>query len=137
MLGHGTQGTVCKALDTRTGAFVAIKEIQLFHPEHTCSQRWTIQVAKEIQFLMGLQHPNIVRYIESLRHGQLVYIIFEYIENGSLFDILQKFGRFSEDLAVCSGLCWRGGDRVWLTEGGCGLLVDLCGADLAGVGVFA
>lgn len=59
-------------------------------------------VEKEIEILQGLDHPNIVKYIDHYRQGGFIYIVFEYVENGSLRDVIEKFGAFPESLVVRS-----------------------------------
>lgn len=97
VLGHGNQGRVCKAIDTRTGTFVAIKEIQI---ENHDKEAQIEAISKETDLLQQLDHPNILKYITALRRDKYIYHVFEFIENGSLHDILLNFGVFTESLAV-------------------------------------
>ena len=53
---------------------------------------------QEIQLLKNLQHPNIVKYHDSVRDTDNLYIILEYCENGSLHSICKNFGKFPENL---------------------------------------
>ena len=55
-----------------------------------------------MEILKSLNHLNIVKFIDLIQDDKHMYIIFEYIENGSLKDILDKFGNFPESLAVRS-----------------------------------
>ena len=55
-------------------------------------------IMQEIQLLKNLQHPNIVKYIDSTRDTENLYIILEYCENGSLHSICKNFGKFPENL---------------------------------------
>lgn len=117
VLGHGTQGTVCKAIDTRTGTFVAIKEIQL---ENNNPVAQIASISKENELLKQLNHPNIVKYITALRRDKYIYHVFEFIENGSLHDILLNFGVFTESLAVSlffqPVLCFTHGPTLHFTH---------------------
>ena len=65
-------------------------------------------VEKEIQFLQGLKHPNVINIIGYGSDGQvkkpsgrelnnLVYIVLEYIAGGLLFDFCQAVGGAGED----------------------------------------
>ena len=99
LLGQGNQGSVWKALDTRTGKFVAIKEISLGLGTVGVVEDID-KIKKEIEILQRLTHRNVIQYIECMKRANLVYIVFEYIENGSLKDIVRKFGQFTEPLAV-------------------------------------
>ena len=93
MLGEGSQGTVCKALDTRTGEFVAIKEIIM-------TEEQAGEALKEIEILKKLNHDNIIKYITTIKKPTCMYIVLEFIENGSIKDIVRKFGELPEPLAV-------------------------------------
>jgi serine/threonine protein kinase len=46
----------------------------------------------EIQLLKKLKHPNIVKYIDTIRTDTALNIVIEYVENGSLSNIAKKFG---------------------------------------------
>lgn len=50
--------------------------------------------------MQKLQHPNIVRYIDSLKTERDLLIVLEFVENGSLADITKQVGRFPEPLIV-------------------------------------
>ena len=54
----------------------------------------------EIDLLHKLQHPLIVRYFETVRTADHLYLVLEYVENGSLASIVKNFGRFPEHLVV-------------------------------------
>lgn len=50
--------------------------------------------------LRRLSHPRIVQYYECITDAKQLYIVLEYVENGSLSDILRKFGRLPEQLVI-------------------------------------
>lgn len=53
----------------------------------------------EIRLLQNLDHPNIVKYLDSIRSDDYLNIILEFVENGSLSSLLGKFqGFFPEQL---------------------------------------
>jgi serine/threonine protein kinase len=47
-----------------------------------------------------LNHPNIVKYIDSVKSTGYLYIVLEYMENGSLSDLVKKYGNLSEILVA-------------------------------------
>jgi serine/threonine protein kinase len=51
---------------------------------------------REISLHMTLIHPNIVRLYDHMEDHIKLYLIMEYVEKGSLFDLLRKKGRLSE-----------------------------------------
>ena len=56
---------------------------------------------KEIQLLKELSHPNIVRYMDyNFVEDRCLHIVLEYVENGSLKDVISKFGSLSENLTA-------------------------------------
>ncbi|KAJ7523102.1 hypothetical protein O6H91_18G037400 [Diphasiastrum complanatum] len=78
-IGQGTYSNVYKARDLETGTIVALKKVRFdnFEPE---SVRF---MAREIQILRRLDHPNIVKLegIVTSRMSCSLYLIFEYMEH--------------------------------------------------------
>ena len=92
VIGKGAAGTVYKAINVMTGDFVAVKEI----PITNVSEIESIQY--EVSLLKSLKHPNIVKYIDTIRTKDYLNIVTEYVENGSLYSIVKKFGKLQESL---------------------------------------
>eukprot|EP01065_Artemidia_motanka_P045745 TRINITY_DN6784_c1_g1_i1.p1 TRINITY_DN6784_c1_g1~~TRINITY_DN6784_c1_g1_i1.p1 ORF type:complete len:876 (+),score=236.17 TRINITY_DN6784_c1_g1_i1:89-2716(+) len=91
-LGAGGFGTVYKGIDQLTGQFVAVKEVgveQLNRDD---------EVRHEFDLLQTLRHENIVRYIdfELTCDGKSLRIYLEYVEGGSLAQVLTQFGALGE-----------------------------------------
>ncbi|KAM9966163.1 hypothetical protein ACTFIR_006355 [Dictyostelium discoideum] len=96
VIGKGGFGTVYQGLDIEDGDFVAIKQINL-----TKIPKDQLQgIMNEIDLLKNLNHANIVKYIKYVKTKDNLYIVLEYVENGSLSGIIKKFGKFPETL-VC------------------------------------
>lgn len=97
-LGRGAYGQVFKGMDAQTGDVVAIKQI----PLGGVSQENLASVMGEIDLLKTLNHKNIVKYIGSFKTRAHLYIILEYMENGSLASVIKpsRFGAFPEPLAA-------------------------------------
>eukprot|EP00249_Psilotum_nudum_P025064 c29365_g2_i3 orf=721-5196(+) len=97
-IGKGAYGRVYKGLDLENGDFVAIKQVSLDNipPEDLAS------IMQEIDLLKNLNHKNIVKYLGSIKTKSHLYIILEYVENGSLANIIKpnKFGAFPESLVA-------------------------------------
>ncbi|KAK6931863.1 Protein kinase domain [Dillenia turbinata] len=90
-IGKGAYGRVYKGLDLENGDFVAIKQVSLEN------------IAQEdLNIIMNLNHKNIVKYLGSLKTRTHLHIILEYVENGSLANIIKpnKFGPFPEQLVA-------------------------------------
>lgn len=78
-IGQGTYSSVFRARDLDTGKIVALKKVRFdnFEPE---SVRF---MAREIQILRRLDHPNVVK-LEGLITSRLscsIYLVFEYMEH--------------------------------------------------------
>jgi serine/threonine protein kinase len=97
-LGRGAFGQVFKCIDLATGDTVAIKQISL----GSMLTDSLANVMGEIELLKTLHHKNIVKYIGSFKTRTHLYIILEYMENGSLASIIKpnKFGTFPETLVA-------------------------------------
>uniref|UniRef100_A0A2P2MTC6 non-specific serine/threonine protein kinase n=1 Tax=Rhizophora mucronata TaxID=61149 RepID=A0A2P2MTC6_RHIMU len=97
-IGKGAYGRVYKGLDLENGDFVAIKQVSL---ENIAQEDLNI-IMQEIDLLKNLNHKNIVKYLGSLKTKSHLFIILEYVENGSLANIIKpnKFGPFPESLVA-------------------------------------
>ena len=91
-IGRGASGIVYKALNLQTGGMVAIKKVAL--RGESKDQLQLLQ--REIDRLKLLQNPYIVEYRESFNTADTLYIVMEFVENGSLQSIVRKFGRLRE-----------------------------------------
>eukprot|EP00201_Polytomella_parva_P005714 CAMPEP_0175080052 /NCGR_PEP_ID=MMETSP0052_2-20121109/25249_1 /TAXON_ID=51329 ORGANISM="Polytomella parva, Strain SAG 63-3" /NCGR_SAMPLE_ID=MMETSP0052_2 /ASSEMBLY_ACC=CAM_ASM_000194 /LENGTH=455 /DNA_ID=CAMNT_0016350621 /DNA_START=63 /DNA_END=1426 /DNA_ORIENTATION=+ len=100
-LGRGACGQVFKAIDYESGETVAIKQIAL----KGASLNELNSVMSEIDLLKALNHKNIVKYLTSFKSSTHLYIVLEFMENGSLSKIIKpnpmnKFGIFPESLVA-------------------------------------
>ncbi|XP_010542464.1 PREDICTED: MAP3K epsilon protein kinase 1-like [Tarenaya hassleriana] len=97
-IGKGAYGRVYKGLDLENGDFVAIKQVSL----ENIAQEDLNTIMLEIDLLKNLNHKNIVKYLGSLKTKTHLHIILEYVENGSLANIIKpnKFGPFPESLVA-------------------------------------
>mmetsp|Transcript_52602 Transcript_52602/g.132284 ORF Transcript_52602/g.132284 Transcript_52602/m.132284 type:complete len:857 (-) Transcript_52602:20-2590(-) len=93
-IGRGALSCVHRALDLVTGHFVAIKSVDSTHQEALTF------LDHEHTLLSKLQHPNIVRCLESIDANNHFYVAFEYVEGGSLSAVVRKFGGVKEPLAA-------------------------------------
>lgn len=97
-IGKGAYGRVYKGIDLENGDFVAIKQVSL----QNIAQEDLNIIMQEIDLLKNLNHKNIVKYLGSLKTKTDLHIILEYVENGSLANIIKpnKFGPFPESLVA-------------------------------------
>ncbi|KDO25868.1 STE/STE11/CDC15 protein kinase [Saprolegnia parasitica CBS 223.65] len=95
-IGKGGFGTVFSALDLRNGKSVAIKQVSLID----MAKEELAAIESEINLLRKLHHENIVKYYNTIKEDDYLYIILEYMENGSLAQFMKKFGTLSETLVA-------------------------------------
>jgi len=77
VLGRGGMGCVMLAREEKTGRAVAIKTLL---PEVAVTQQALRRFMREIDVAAALEHPNIVRFLESGTHNGAVYLVTEYVE---------------------------------------------------------
>ncbi len=97
VLHPGLTSYVYKAADLETGDPVAVK--QLMVSRELNEMAW-LRFQRESDALKRLDHPHIVRLIDSFREGDFEYIVMEYVYGGSLFDRLNREGRLDLRLAL-------------------------------------
>ncbi|XP_019451944.1 PREDICTED: MAP3K epsilon protein kinase 1-like [Lupinus angustifolius] len=97
-IGKGAYGRVFKGLDLENGHFVAIKQVSL---ENIAQEDLNV-IMQEIDLLKNLNHKNIVKYLGYSKTESHLHIILEYVENGSLANIIKpnNFGPFPESLVA-------------------------------------
>lgn len=82
ILGSGSYGSVCMAIQKSTGKKVAIKKMEnIFEDEIDCKR-----ILREITLLRKLRHPFVVELIEILEPKDLnnfstLYTVMEYAES--------------------------------------------------------
>lgn len=95
-IGRGQFGSVYRALNLNTGQMVAVKRIKL----NGRSEDEVTQLMREVELLKSLVHPSVVKYEGLARGDDVVSIVLEYVENGSLLHTLKAFGNFPEKLVA-------------------------------------
>src|SRR4029450_1915982 len=77
LLGRGGMGCVMLARDEKTGRAVAIKTLL---PEVAVADQSLRRFMREIDVAAALDHPNIVRFIESGAPTGAVFLVTEFVE---------------------------------------------------------
>ena len=75
-IGSGTYGVVYKALDKKSGEFVALKKIKLIAEEEGIPST----AIREISLLKELIHVNIVRLIDVMHNVKKLTLVFEFCD---------------------------------------------------------
>lgn len=97
VLGHGSLGTVFKALDQSTGQILAVKEVRIDSRDNA-DVKFRQALENEISIYKDLHHPRIVWYLGHDNIGSNLYIYLEYMPGGSVTQVLSQFGSFDESL---------------------------------------
>lgn len=95
-IGQGASGGVFTAYEAGTNNCVAIKQMNLdLQPKKDL-------IINEILVMKDSKHKNIVNFLESYLHGLDLWVVMEYMEGGSLTDVV-TFNIMSEGqiAAVC------------------------------------
>lgn len=102
LLGQGGMASVYYAHDPVLNRYVAIKQM-LSEPEASehAAEQMRKQFLREAQVLASLHHPNLPRVTDYFVDSDLHYLVMDYIEGQSLYDLLvaNKQG-FSEGVVL-------------------------------------
>ncbi|MBI1258820.1 MAG: protein kinase [Chloroflexi bacterium] len=98
----GGMGDVYRAVDTQTQTTVAVKVLkpQVIAQDSTLVDRFM----REANALRKLNHPNIVRVIDTFEENHRHYIVMEYMAGGSLAQLIAREGQLPLERAVQIGL---------------------------------
>ncbi|KAE9556556.1 hypothetical protein FO519_000250 [Halicephalobus sp. NKZ332] len=93
VLGRGRFGDVVLAREKRTSFVVAIKIIS---KEEAKKEGYTLQIRREVQIQHHLRHPNILRLYGYFYDHKKVYLVLEYANNGTLYELLKSLTTFPD-----------------------------------------
>lgn len=97
MIGRGSLGRVFKALDTKTGMILAVKEVPI-DLRNEGDRKYVEDLQNEVSIMQELNNPHIVRYLGHDFMDNSLYMYLEHMPGGSLTQALQQFGAFDESL---------------------------------------
>jgi predicted ATPase len=98
LLGRGGMGSVYRATDTQTSALVSVKVLD---PRFTPRASDIVErFLREGQALRQLNHPNIVKMVAAVEEDGQHYLVLEYVEGGSLRDVLADQGRLPSSRVI-------------------------------------
>ncbi|XP_071437671.1 serine/threonine-protein kinase PAK 3-like [Pithys albifrons albifrons] len=101
-IGSGAFGAVCRAFDTATGMEVAIKKINLQRPNIK------VLTLNEFEVLRTKKNSNIVNYLDSYIVEEELWLVMEYMDGGTLDDVISKAGMCEGQMAAVSRECLQG-----------------------------
>src|SRR5712692_3180888 len=102
-IGRGGMGSVYRAHGEPPPANgPAVAAVKVLSPELAVDPGFALRFQREIDILRQLDHPNIVRFLESGAYQARSYYVMEYVEGPTLQDVLERDGRvpWPEVLAI-------------------------------------
>lgn len=99
-LGFGSFGAVRLGYDLATGAKRAVKIV-----ERTSNAKELEFVQREINVLLSISHPNIVRTYDIFDERDKIYLVMEFVQGGDFFDYMIKRGKLQE--AQAKHVMWQ------------------------------
>ncbi|XP_023801447.1 serine/threonine-protein kinase PAK 3-like [Cyanistes caeruleus] len=103
-LGSGAFGEVSRALDIATGGEVAIKKINL---QGLRRKQLTVN---EIMIMKSYRSPSVVNYLDSYLVHEELWLVMEYMDGGTLTDVISKTYMSEGEIAAVSRECLQGLD---------------------------
>ncbi|CAE7220074.1 ANP1, partial [Symbiodinium natans] len=98
-LGHGSFGSVFKAMIADSGVVIAVKEV-FIDVQRKPDEKLKVQLENEIEVMRSLRHPHIVSYYGCHWADNHLQMYLEYMAGGSLAQVLANFGPLEESLIV-------------------------------------
>jgi serine/threonine-protein kinase len=93
-IGRGGMGFVYRArAEPPAPPLPPVAAIKLLSAELAADPGFALRFQREIDILRQLEHPNIVRFLESGTHKGRSYYVMEYVEGPTLQDVLERQGR--------------------------------------------
>merc|ERR1719277_61719 len=97
VLGHGSLGSVYRALDQRNGQIFAVKEVRIDRKLDS-DLKFVAALENEVSIYKELSHPHIVSYLGHDNLDGSMFIYLEYMAGGSVAQVLSQFGPLDESL---------------------------------------
>lgn len=89
LLGMGTFGIVRKGTNDITKQDVAIK---ILSRKNLKQQKMMEKTKREIHISKLFDHPHVIKLYEYFDYGEEIYVVFEFISSGELFDVIRNVG---------------------------------------------
>ncbi|ONM21680.1 NPK1-related protein kinase 2 [Zea mays] len=98
LIGAGAFGQVYLGMNLDSGELLAVKQVLIGRSNATRekAQAHIKELEEEVKLLKNLSHPNIVRYLGTVREEDTLNILLEFVPGGSIQSLLGKLGSFPE-----------------------------------------
>ncbi|PSS24926.1 Mitogen-activated protein kinase kinase [Actinidia chinensis var. chinensis] len=100
LIGCGAFGRVYMGMNLDSGELLAVKQVLVAGNSalKEKAQTHVSELEEEVKLLKNLSHPNIVRYLGTVREDETLNILLEFVPGGSISSLLGKFGSFPESV---------------------------------------
>ncbi|CAN0856640.1 Mitogen-activated protein kinase kinase kinase NPK1 [Linum grandiflorum] len=100
LIGSGAFGRVYMGMNLDSGELLAVKQVLIAanSASKEKTQAHIRELEEEVKLLKNLSHPNIVRYLGTVREADSLNILLEFVPGGSISSLLGKFGSFPESV---------------------------------------
>jgi serine/threonine protein kinase len=88
-LGRGSSAVVMKAFDKTTQEYVAIKLVNI-------TSKGADACLKEVSLMRRLSHESILQVLKVYSTAEMIAIVLEYVEGGTMFEFIQRAKRVTE-----------------------------------------
>ena len=96
LLGNGAFGAVRLGINQKSGETVAVK---ILNKRRLHKMKVRDKTFKEIQLSKVFDHPHVVKLHEFLETKEEIFVVFDYAQNGELFDLISDQGALEESQA--------------------------------------
>lgn len=96
IVAEGGMSTIYKAVDTKTGNYVAVKELADVEEDNELARENEHIFINEARILSRLTHRSIPRILDFFIENKKRYLIMEFVDGSDLHTILSKLGTFDE-----------------------------------------
>ena len=97
LIARGGMSMVYRGVDTRLDRPVAIK---VMSPYYVTDPAFLSRFEREARLAAGLGHPGVVAVYDYGRDGDLVFLVMELVDGGTLRDLLRERGSLSVPVAM-------------------------------------
>ncbi|HEY7816329.1 MAG TPA: protein kinase, partial [Nakamurella sp.] len=89
MIARGGMSTVYRGLDTRLDRPVAVK---VMSPQYVADPTFLSRFEREARLAASLGHPGVVAVYDQGQDGDLVFLVMELVDGGTLRDLIRERG---------------------------------------------
>ena len=97
LIGKGGMGIVYEAINESEKSVAAIK---ILHPWHGDNAQFVRRFRREAKAMLQLRHEHIVEVHAVEKQDEFLYIVMEYVNGGTLYDMVRRNIRLKEQAII-------------------------------------